>query len=345
MSQNPSAAETFFLTGGAGLIGSHLARRLLEAGQRVVIYDAFKSFIPPWENGRYYHFLRERLRRIREAAEVNAGAEALSIVEGDVRNVSLLRQTFEEHRPHIVVHLAAVPIADASHKFIEDMLAINFQGTANVLNAVRDLQGAVRRVVFISSSMAYGNFTTENPAREDHPTRPLETYGATKLCGEILVNSFRDMFGLETVVIRPSAIYGPTDCNRRIVQRLVESGLEGKEVTLYNGGQSRLDFTYVEDAAEGLRLAATHPAAAGGTFNLTRGEGRTLLEVAEIVREHLPDLKIKLAAEDPVRRPERGALDISRARETFGYNPRFTLEDGVAKYIEFYRDLEHRRYA
>lgn len=341
MMQPGNEPTTFFITGGAGLIGSYLATKLLAAGNRVIIYDAFKSFLPPWDNPRYHQFLNLRLARLREALRNHPlGTEALTIIEGDIRNVSLLRRSLDEYRPEVIVHLAAIPIADASKRFIEDMFAINLQGTTNILTAAKDLNGAVRRVVYTSSSMAYGDFTSENPAAEDHPTRPLETYGATKLAGEILVSSFQTMFGLETVVIRPSAVYGPTDCNRRIVQRMIESGLEGREVTLFNGGTSRLDFTFVEDVAEGFYLAATHGAAAGGTFNLTRGQGRTLLELSEIVKHHLPDLKIKLAGEDPIKRPERGTLDISRARKTLGYNPVFSLEDGVARYVEFYRHLE-----
>ena len=331
--------ETYFITGGVGFIGNHVAIKLLNAGHKVVLYDAFKMFIPPWDNPRFHQSLNVRLDRIRQAAANNpAGQSALTIIEGDIRNVSLLRRSLDCHRPQVVIHLAAIPIADASKKFIEDMMEINLEGTTTLLNTIKDLSGAVRRFVFTSSSMAYGNFIRE-PADEIHPTVPLETYGATKLCGEVMVRTFGSMFGLEYAIVRPCSVYGPTDCNKRIVQRFVEYGLEGKEVSLYNNGQARLDFTYVEDAADGFVLAANHPKAAGETFNITRGEGRTLLDLATIVKKYLPDLRVRMAGPDPVVRPKRGAMDISKAKTLLGYNPRFSLEDGVRGYIDYYREL------
>lgn len=329
--------ETVFITGGAGFIGSHLAAKLLEHGDRVVIYDSFTAFIPPWDNSRYHQFLTYRLDRLKTLAAAHPqGLGSLTIVEGDIRNVSLMHRVLAQTKPDVVVHLAAIPIADASKKFIEDMMAINLGGTTNVLNAVKDL--GIRRLVYTSSSMIYGNFC-RFPADEDHPANPLETYGATKYCGEVMTKTFGSMFGLEYVIVRPCSVYGPTDCNRRIVQRFIEFAMNGQEVSLYDGGQSCLDFTYVEDVAQGFFLAATHPAAAGQIFNLTRGEGRTLLDLAEIVRKHYPQLKIRQAGPDPVTRPKRGAMAIGKAARAVGFTPKYSLEDGVAKYVEFYRKL------
>ena len=330
-------AETIFITGGAGFIGSHLTAKFLEHGDRVVIYDSFTAFIPPWDNSRYHQFLTHRLDRLKALAAAHpAGLGSLTIIEGDIRNVSLLHRVLAQTKPDVVIHLAGVPIADASKKFIEDMMAINLQGTTNVLNAVKDL--GIRRLVYTSSSMIYGNFCRW-PADEDHPANPLETYGATKYCGEVMTKTFGAMFGLEYVIVRPCSVYGPTDCNRRIVQRFIEFAIAGQEVSLYDGGQSCLDFTYVEDVAQGFFLAAMHPAAGGHTFNITRGEGRTLLELAEIVRAHFPQLRIRQAGADPVTRPKRGAMAIDKAARVMGFSPKYSLEDGVAAYVEFYRDL------
>lgn len=328
--------QKVFITGGAGFIGSLLTVKFIQNGYDVVIYDAFKTFVPPWDNGNYFHFLNFRLRRINEAIATYAKEyQPLTIIEGDIQNVSLLRKSVDEHRPDIMVHLAAIPIADASKKFIEDMLAINLTGTTNTLNAAKDY--GIKRYVYTSSSMAYGDFV-QIPAPETHPTNPLETYGATKLCGEIMTKTFGEMFGLPYVIIRPCSVYGPTDPNRRIVQRFVESGLKNIEITLYDQGRQCLDFTYIEDVVEGFYLASTRPEAIGEIFNITSGVGRTLRELAEIVKKHFPNLSVVYKdSSDPVRRTKRGALDIAKARRVLGYEPKVMLEEGFSRYVKFYQ--------
>ena len=243
--------------------------------------------------------------------------------------------------PDVVVHLAAISIADASKRHFEEALSINQTGTTNVLNAARHCE--VKRFVYASSSMAYGDFV-HFPAAEDHPTVPAEVYGASKLCGEIYVRTYHEMFGLEFAILRPCSVYGPTDTNQRIVQRFIECAMQGKEIQLFDGGGQLLDFTWVEDAVEGFYLAATHPAAVNETFNITCGTARTLRDLSDIARTHFPELKVvSRNTSDPVRRTRRGALDVSKARRMLGYEPRTTLDDGFARYVAFCR--EHERAA
>jgi nucleoside-diphosphate-sugar epimerase len=193
----------------------------------------------------------------------------------------------------------------------------------------------VRRVVFASSSFVYGDFRYE-PADEEHPTEPVDVYGGTKLAGEALVKGFSRRFGAEYVIARLSAVYGATDANRRVSQVFVERALLGEPLTLDSGGASRIDFTYCNDVAAGMAAAALDEAAANQVFNITRGEGRSILELAEIIRALVPGTAIEESGPSEPR-PERGALGIERARRLIGYEPRFSLEEGLERYLAFVR--------
>ncbi|MGD9769307.1 MAG: NAD-dependent epimerase/dehydratase family protein [Pseudolabrys sp.] len=330
--------QKVFITGGAGFIGSLLAVRFLHSGWDVVAYDALRSFVQPHERAAYPRRVEYRLRRAREAEQESNGEARFRLVEGSICNSELLTRSMREADPDVVIHLAAISIADASQRYFEDALAINQTGTTNVLNAARDC--GVKRFVYASSSMTYGDFV-HFPAAEDHPTVPLEIYGASKLCGEVYVRTYQQMFGLEYAILRPCSVYGPTDTNQRIVQRFVECGMEGREIQLFDGGTQLLDFTWVEDTVEGFYLAATHPAAANETFNITSGTARTLRDLADIARTHFPDLKVlHRESRDPVRRTRRGALDVNKARRVLGYEPRTMLDAGFARYVAFCREHE-----
>lgn len=317
-------ATNVLVTGGAGLIGSHICRRLLAEGYQPVVYDAFVQYISPFES-RYQKFLERRFQGIRDQ---------IIFKRGDTRDKYDVQRTIVEYRPEIVIHLAALPIADFSFVHPEETVGSILLGTINVLDTIKEVD-FVKRLVYTSSSMVYGDFQ-EVPCPEEHPKRPKDVYGGTKLAGEIMVETYGRRYGIEYTIVRPSAVYGPTDVNQRVGQIFVENAMSGQVLTLHGGGENVLDFTYVEDSAEGILLAATKAEGANEVFNITRGEGRSLLEFAEILKEHFPELKLKV---EPMKvyRPRRGALSIKKARERLGFDPKYSLEQGVKKYIEFYR--------
>jgi len=313
--------EKILITGGAGFIGHHLVNRFINLDFEVTVFDALIDFSVCAEPSNRGGF-EDRV------ASVSSGAV---FIKGDVRDRSQLDRLLTDIRPDIVIHLAGIPLSRTANKLTEDAVGINVNGTVNLLEAIR-LAGSVCRFVYISSSFVYGDFNYF-PADENHPLNPIEMYGATKLSGEMLTRGFGTRFGIEYSIVRPSAVYGSFDSNRRVVQNMVENAICGKPVTMHNGGESMLDFTYVDDTVSGIVLAATHPAASGQTFNITRGEGRTISELVSVLRSHFPDLSVIETAQEE-RRPERGCLDISKARNLLNYQPLYSLEDGVARYIE-----------
>ncbi|MFO7872457.1 MAG: NAD-dependent epimerase/dehydratase family protein [Candidatus Undinarchaeales archaeon] len=310
------------ITGGAGFIGHELTRQLAEDGEEVIVFDNFINFIPP-EKSKYEDYVTLRMEKIKDKA---------TIVRGDVRYRSSISKAIDEHKPDTVVHTAALPIATTSAKYPDIATDINLGGTNKVLDSIIN-SDSVERFIFTSSSMTYGNFIKPT-ADEKHPKHPLGIYGGTKLCGEILTKSYCKEAGIDYIIIVPSAVYGPTDSNRRVSQIFIDNAMEEKPLILHDGGESKLDFSYIKDVANGFKLAVQKKAVKNETFNITRGEGRKIKEFAEILKKYFPDLEIKV---EPSKheRPERGSLDISKAKKLLGYEPEYSLEEGIKEYVEF----------
>lgn len=316
--------ERIFLTGGAGLIGSNIVKQVLGQGHDVMIYDSFTAFMSPFQVNYAANIERRFPPELRN----------LKIVRGDVRHRGFLQRTLDEYQPTRVIHLAALPIADLSNRFSEEAMEANLIATVTLLDAVQSLRD-LRRFVYTSSSMVYGDFQYA-PADEDHPKAPKDVYGGTKLAGEVMVGAYGRRFGIPYTVIRPSAVYGPTDVNRRVTQIFIENALKGLPIVLHNGGVSKLDFTHVSDVADGFVRATLSEKSVNRTYNITRGRGRSLKELAEIVANLVPGTRFEEKPPDMLR-PERDALSIARAREDLGFEPKTDLEDGMPPYVDFVR--------
>lgn len=317
-----------FVTGGLGFVGYHLCCELLNQGHTVAAYDACVSYLPGGND------LVQSQVAYRRAALANR----VALTVGDIKDYSSLSAALMQAQPETVVHLAAISLPAVCNAQPLQAAQVNLTGTAALLAAARTVP-SVKRIVFVSSSYALGHFQFE-PADETHPTVPIDVYGATKLAGEVLVQGFTRGLALEWVIVRPSAVYGPTDANRRVVQVFVENALAGRPLIVRNG-ESRLDFTYCEDLAKGLALAALHPAAANEVFHMTYGQGRSLNELAQIVAQAVPGTSVVQESRSSIA-PRRGTLDISKARLRLGYQPQVPLEEGISRYLAFVRSQQGR---
>jgi nucleoside-diphosphate-sugar epimerase len=310
-----------FITGGTGFIGSHVVKLLVEMGHEVTIYDAFVSYIYPLDRI-YVYNVAKRMEQIKDQVQ---------IVRGSTDDQGYLRRALMVCNPDYIVHLAGLPLANMAMNRPEEATKSIMSGTMNLLEASRDLNN-LQRLVYISSSMVYGDFI-KVPAGEDHPADPKELYGSMKLSGEIVTRAFSRLYGIDYAIVRPSAVYGPTDNNRRVISIFVENAINGKTLVVKGADQS-LDFTYVTDTAKGIVQSTFHPAASKKTFNITRGQGRTIKEVAEILDRLVPGVKIEIESADK-NLPTRGTLDISSARTRIDYSPEINLEDGLERYVKF----------
>lgn len=310
-----------FLTGGAGFIGSFVAERLCKAGHEVALYDSFVHYVYPLNKTHIYHITKR----------VELVEDKVRIMRGSTYDQDNLRRALFDFKPNRIIHLAAMPLANMAIEHPEEAVRSILTGTMNILQLARDLPG-MERFVYISSSMVYGDFV-KTPAPEDHPTDPKEVYGSMKLAGEMLTKAFGRLYGLDYAIVRPSAVYGPMDNNRRVLGIYIENALSGKPLVVKGKDQS-LDFSYVTDTADGMIAVAMHPKASGQIFNITRGRGRTILEAAEIVARLVPGARI-IVDEADKKMPSRGTLDVTRARTMVDYQPKVDIEDGLAMYLEF----------
>lgn len=318
------------ITGGLGFIGSHIARRLLRDKHvdRAVLFDHYGGFISPTRDD----FVDYRRLRV-------AGIEDRIIIErAQAEHVSVVQRLIRKYRPDYIFHLAALPLAAPDNINTEEALKGAVLSTSFLLETCDMLQQEtdykLKRFVYTSSSMVYGDFQY-TPADEEHPLNPRGIYGTMKLAGEVVCQGLAETYGIPHTIIRPSAVYGPTDMNRRVTQIFVENALSGRKL-IVNGADEALDFTFVEDAAKGFVLAATHARGAGETFNITSGHAHRLVEFAEALKQLIPSVEYEIRERDSSH-PKRGTLGIDKARQRLGYEPDHTLETGLAKYVEFVR--------
>lgn len=321
------------LIGGAGFIGHNLAIELTKRSHDVTIIDSLmiNNYYAVREP-RYKKFLEDRLFIL---AGIN-----VPVIRMDARDYHMLSETISALNPDCVVHLAAVAHMDRSDKTPYTTFDHSLRTLENALDVSVEFALARERpppkFIYFSSSTVYGDWTSDK-AVESQWCKPIGIYGSLKLAGEHMVQAYRQAKGLPYIIIRPSALYGPRCVSGRVIQRFIESALDGKPLTVRGNG--KLDFTYVADLVTGVRQAIESNVV-DETFNMTYGEGVPVAYVAEkIVSE--TGAKVVYSNEPDVG-PERGTLDISKARELLTYRPKFDIDKGLSEYLTWYRrEFEH----
>lgn len=324
---------TILLTGGEGFIGHHLSKLLLEQNYKVVTYD-IQSHTIPISKSKWPQYIEYRTKTLQD--------QNLIRVRGDACDRGRLKDVIEEYKPTKIVHLAALPIANVSNDYPEEAHRHTLNTTITLLDVIRETKLPLERLLYISSSMVYGNFLRNRKgeilaAKEDQVCNPIGIYGAMKLSSELLVKAYNYRFGIPYTIVRPSAVYGPTDANRRVTEIFLTNAIEGKPLKLDNGGLHQLDFTFVEDLVQGISLALDKEEALSQTFNITRGQGRTIKDLAEVIKKLIPSTQIEYQEAD-VYRPNRGTLSITKARKLLGYKPKYSIEKGFKAYYKFITD-------
>jgi nucleoside-diphosphate-sugar epimerase len=314
-----------FITGGGGFIGSYLCNSLIRSGHEVASLDSAASYVDNADEALVYQIRLFKKRLM----------EGVVKYRDDVRHVNALVGTLDEFNPDAVVNLANLPLANRSHRNPEEAYEGILSSTYHLLMALanyRDLKKKDVKLVHTSSSMVYGDFT-DSPQPENVVLNPKEIYGCFKAASEDMVCGFKNDRGVPSIIIRPSAVYGFGDFNRRVVQVFVEAAAKGEPIEVKNPSTTLLDFTYVKDLVEGFRLAIEKGAeGVEGTFNITTGSAKSLAHLVDVVRFWCPSFKVKERIEDDYR-PNRGTLDIRKARKILGYSPQWSLEDGVGEYF------------
>lgn len=318
--------KKIFITGGLGFIGHRIVKKLVEAGYEVVVYDLAYTYTDPVETN-YSKIMKLRMDEIKGE---------FRIVRGDIRDDFFLYETVKEHKPDCIIHLAAIPIASIAAKYHEGAINNNLGGTASILENIRRV-GSVKHFIYTSSSMVYGDFVRV-PVGENDTCNPVELYGATKLCGEILTKTFHKMYGLNYTIVRPSAVNGFGAINRSVLQLFCQQAIHNKPITVKGGENTMLDFTHVDDVARAYMLVMQNKNSLNQTFNVTKGHANSLKEIVGILKEKFPGLNVA-EEKNEIKMPKRGTLDISKAKKLLGYTPKYDLRDCIDSYIDFYKKV------
>ena len=324
------------LIGGAGFIGHHLALYLKEQGAEVFVIDGLSvnnllylhstDMDIPGDRRLYIKMINSRLELL-----MNAG---IPLHVEDARHYNELSHVLSEIKPQVIVVLAAVSHANRSDKNPFDTFDHSMRSLENALDYARVNKD---HLIYFSSSMVYGHFP-EDGVTEDTPCNPIGIYGNLKLAGEQMVKAYNNVFDLPYTIVRPSALYGERCISRRVGQIFIENAVKGQDITVAGDGNDRLDFTYIKDLAVGVKAIIENKNAVNETFNLTYGEFRTIGEMAELIKEHFPEINIKYVPKNKLT-PDRGTLLIDKARRLIGYNPECPLDKGYVDYINWYKQF------
>jgi nucleoside-diphosphate-sugar epimerase len=308
------------VTGGAGFIGHNVVRLLEQQGHECIVVDTCTDygFIPKEE---LTYLIDNRLNRINT-----------KIRKIDIREEIFVDTIFKTYEPDVVIHMASFPrqkVVSENPRLASDVMST---GLINLLE--KSKKHKVKKFVYISSSMVYGDFETD--VDESAQCNPIGQYGIMKYMGEKLVEDYSRQGYFTHTIIRPSAVYGEWDVEDRVVSKFMTKAMRGETLKV-NGPDEVLDFTYVEDTAQGIVLASTKESANGNIYNITRSEHRqwNLKDAAELAIKIAGQGSLEVAPRD-LSFPKRGRLDISRAVRELGYTPQVNVEEGFQRYYDWY---------
>lgn len=337
-----AALEEVLVTGAAGFIGFHVARKLLQAGTRVVGLDNLNAYYDP-------KLKQARLSELKTF-------ENFKFVKLDLRERQPTAALFAEHRFPYVVHLAAQVGVRFSLDNPDAYVDANLVGFANVLEGCR--HNDCRHLLFASSSSVYGANTRMPFSVHDNVDHPLSLYGATKKANELMAHSYAHLFGLPTTGLRLFTVYGPWGRPDMAVWTFTEAIMNGRPLKLFNHGQMRRDFTYVDDVVEAIvrlivRPPASNPAWSGASpdpgsssapwriFNVGNNDPVELSELVQALEKATGrKAQRELLPMQPGDAPATYA-DVDALMREVGFKPATPIDVGIARFVDWY--LEYRR--
>ena len=320
------------VTGGAGFIGSAVVRHAVRAGHSVVNLDALT-----------YAANLENVRPV-------ANSPLYQFEHADIRDRATLDRIFQAHAPDAVMHLAAESHVDRSIDGPGDFVDTNITGTFNLLEAarahwVRQGRPEAFRFHHISTDEVYGTLGPTGQFTEDTPYAPNSPYSASKAASDHLVRSWHETYGLPVLVTNCSNNYGPYHFPEKLIPVVILKALAGEPIPVYGAGENVRDWLYVEDHADALLTVLTR-GAVGRTYNIGGENERRNIDLVRTICAILDEKRPKATAyadqitfvTDRPGHDLRYAIDPTRIRTELGWRPSVTVEEGLARTVQWYLD-------
>lgn len=314
--------KKILVTGGAGFIGSHLVDKLLaENGQQVTVVDNFNDFYAP------------DIKRANIAQHLEN--PRFSLYEADICCAETLHKIFAENEFDAIVHLAAWAGVRPSLLNPKLYTQVNVNGTLNLLELANEFN--VKQFVFGSSSSVYGINCKIPFSEDDKISQTISPYAATKAAGELLCHTFSHLYDIRTVCLRFFTVYGARQRPDLAIHKFSKLISEDKPIPMFGDGTTRRDYTFVDDIIQGVRAAIDYDKSNYEIFNL--GESQTI-ELKDLIKLLEESLGKKAIIERKPMQPGDVPItfaDISKARELLNYNPQTKIEQGIPKFVEWFK--------
>jgi UDP-glucuronate 4-epimerase len=316
------AGKQILVTGGAGFIGSHLVDRLLaEGGSNITVVDDLNDFYSP------------EIKRANIAGHL--ANPAYRLVEADIRDRERMAAVFAHQKFDVIVHLAARAGVRPSLSEPELYAETNINGTLNLLELAR--KHDIKQFVFGSSSSVYGINTKVPFAEDDRIHQPISPYAATKAAGELLCHTYTHLYGIRCICLRFFTVYGARQRPDLAIHKFSKLISEGKPIQVFGDGTMKRDYTYIDDIIQGVRAAIDYDSSMYEIFNL--GESQTI-ELSELITLLEKSLDMHAIIDRQPMQPgdvPATFADITKARRLLGYSPTTKIEDGIPKFVEWFR--------
>lgn len=315
-----TSSQTILVTGGAGFIGAHVAKRLAHEGHHIIIVDNFNPYYDP---------------TLKEARIQTLLADVPhTLYRTDIADHSAMRDIFEKHAIDQICHLAAqagVRYA-AQAPFVYEQS--NLRGTLAILELAREFH--VSNLVMASSSSVYGD-AAQYPVKETDVTdKPISLYAATKRACELMAYSYHHLYGLPITCLRFFTVYGPWGRPDMAFFSFTKAAIEGTPIDVYGQGDMARDFTYIDDIVEGIVRTLETPSA-WEILNLGCGKAEPLMHMIELVEQATGKMIEKTFTQMQPGDVKQTWADISRAKTVLNWKPRVNLDEGIPKFVEWYR--------
>ena len=317
--------NSYFITGGAGFIGSTLTERLIKEGNQVITIDNFCDYYDP----------KIKERNISELVK----SEDFRLYREDIREINALEKIFSENKIDIIIHLAAMAGVRPSIENPKLYQDVNGDGTQNILEIAKKYN--IKNLVMASSSSVYGN-CKETPFREDMIVDfAISPYAATKKANEVMAHVYHHLYDMSIIMLRFFTVYGPKQRPDLAINKFTRLMLNGEKIPMFGDGSTSRDYTFVDDIVDGIIRSANYVADNNNIYEILNLGNNSPVSLKQMIETIGKTLGVEPKIEQLPMQPgdvEITFADITKAQNLIGYNPKTTFEEGIKKFTDWYKE-------